>query len=46
MSVALLKMRQNEKKEEVYLVFLSGCRSIKSKVEIFFSLKSTRNQDV
>ena len=45
MSKALLKMRQDAKKEGIYLVFLSGYRSIKLQEEIFYSLKSLRNQD-
>ena len=44
MSEALLKMREQAKKEGVYLVFLSGYRSINLQKEIFYSLKSLRNQ--
>ena len=45
MSKSLLKMREDAKLEEVYLVFLSGFRSIKLQEEIFYSLKSIRNQN-
>ena len=45
MSQSLLSMRQDAKKEGVYLVFLSGFRSIKLQEEIFYSLKSIRNQN-
>ena len=41
---SLLKMRDDAKKEGVYLVFLSGFRSIKLQKEIFYSLKSIRSQ--
>ena len=44
MSQSLLKMREDAKSEGVYLVFLSGYRSIKLQEEIFYSLKSIRNQ--
>ena len=44
MSQSLLKMREDAKLEGVYLVFLSGYRSIKLQEEIFYSLKSIRNQ--
>ena len=44
MSESLLRMREDAKNEGVYLVFLSGFRSIKLQEEIFYSLKSTRNQ--
>ena len=44
MSQSLLKMREDAKREGVYLVFLSGYRSIKLQEEIFYSLKSIRNQ--
>ena len=44
MSEALLKMRKHAKEEGVSLVFLSGYRSIKLQEEIFYSLKSSRNQ--
>jgi len=42
---SLLKMREEAKKDGVYLVFLSGYRSIDLQKEIFYSLKSIRNQD-
>ena len=41
---SLLKMRDDAKKEGVYLVFLSGFRSIELQKEIFYSLKSVRSQ--
>ena len=41
---ALLKMKSEAEKEGVFLVFLSGFRSIKLQEEIFYSLKSARNQ--
>ena len=44
MNRSLLRMRQNAEKDGVYLVFLSGFRSIKLQEEIFYSLKSLRNQ--
>ena len=44
MSEALLKMREEAKKDGVYLVFLSGYRSKNLQKEIFYSLKSLRNQ--
>ena len=44
MSESLLKMRQDAKNDGVFLVFLSGYRSIKLQEEIFYSLKSIRNQ--
>ena len=44
MSESLLKMREDARKDGVYLVFLSGYRSIKLQKEIFYSLKSIRNQ--
>ena len=37
-------MRDDAKKEGVYLVFLSGFRSIELQKEIFYSLKSIRSQ--
>ena len=40
----LLRMKDEAKKEGVYLVFLSGYRSINLQNEIFYSLKSLRNQ--
>ena len=42
---SLLKMREEAKKDGVYLVFLSGYRSIKLQNDIFYSLKSFRNQE-
>jgi D-alanyl-D-alanine carboxypeptidase len=42
---SLLKMREEAKKEGIYLVFLSGFRSIDLQNEIFYSLKSIRNQE-
>jgi len=41
---SLIKMRDDAKKEGVYLVFLSGFRSIELQKEIFYSLKSIRSQ--
>ena len=41
---SLLKMRNDAKKEGIYLVFLSGFRSIELQKEIFYSLKSVRSQ--
>ena len=41
---SLLKMKNDAKKEGVYLVFLSGFRSIELQKEIFYSLKSIRSQ--
>ena len=42
---SLLKMREEAKKDGIYLVFLSGFRSINLQNDIFYSYKSTRNQD-
>ena len=42
---SLLKMREEAKKDGVYLVFLSGYRSINLQNDIFYSLKSIRNQE-
>jgi len=42
---SLLKMRNEAKKDGIYLVFLSGYRSINLQNNIFFSLKSIRNQE-
>jgi D-alanyl-D-alanine carboxypeptidase len=42
---SLLQMREEAKKEGIYLVFLSGFRSINLQKDIFYSLKSVRNQD-
>jgi len=45
MRVSLLKMREEAKKDGIYLVFLSGYRSINLQNDIFYSLKSIRNQE-
>ena len=42
---SLLKMSDEAKKDGIYLVFLSGYRSINLQNEIFYSLKSFRNQE-
>ncbi len=42
---SLLKMREEAKRDGIYLVFLSGFRSINLQNEIFYSLKSIRNQE-
>ena len=42
---SLLRMRKDAEKDGIYLVFLSGFRSIKLQEEIFYSLKSLRNQN-
>ena len=42
---SLLKMREAARKDGIYLVFLSGYRSINLQNEIFYSLKSIRNQN-
>ena len=42
---SLLKMREEAKKDGIYLVFLSGFRSIDLQKDIFYSLKSIRNQE-
>ena len=42
---SLIKMRNDAKKDGIYLVFLSGYRSINLQNEIFYSLKSFRNQE-
>ena len=42
---SLLKMRKEAKKEGIYLVFLSGYRSTNLQKDIFYSLKSIRNQE-
>ena len=44
MRESLLKMREDAKKDGVYLVFLSGYRSTNLQKDIFYSLKSIRNQ--
>ena len=42
---SLLMMREEAKKDGIYLVFLSGFRSINLQNDIFYSLKSIRNQE-
>ena len=42
---SLLNMREEARKDGIYLVFLSGYRSINLQNEIFYSLKSLRNQE-
>ena len=42
---SLLKMREEAKKDGIFLVFLSGFRSINLQNDIFYSLKSIRNQE-
>ena len=42
---SLLNMREEAKKDGIYLVFLSGYRSIDLQNDIFYSLKSIRNQE-
>jgi len=42
---SLLKMRDEAKKDGIHLVFLSGYRSINLQNDIFYSLKSIRNQE-
>ena len=42
---SLLRMREEARKDGIFLVFLSGYRSINLQNEIFYSLKSIRNQD-
>tara|TARA_B100001769_G_scaffold124906_1_gene97654 strand:- start:73 stop:804 length:732 start_codon:yes stop_codon:yes gene_type:complete len=44
MSKSLLEMREQAKNDGISLVFLSGYRSINLQEEIFYSLKSIRNQ--
>ena len=44
MSESLLKMREDAMKDGIYLVLLSGYRSINLQKDIFYSLKSIRNQ--
>ncbi len=44
MRKSLLKMRDDAKKNGINLVFLSGYRSISLQKDIFYSLKSMRNQ--
>ena len=45
MRESLLNMREEAKKDGISLVFLSGFRSINLQNEIFYSLKSLRNQE-
>ena len=45
MKDSLLKMKEEARKDGIYLVFLSGYRSINLQNEIFYSLKSIRNQE-
>jgi len=45
MRESLLKMREEAKKDGIYLVFLSGFRSINLQKDIFYTLKSIRNQE-
>ncbi len=42
---SLLNMKEEAKKDGIYLVFLSGYRSINLQNDIFYSLKSIRNQE-
>ena len=42
---SLLKMREEAKQDGIDLVFLSGYRSINFQNDIFYSLKSIRNQE-
>ena len=44
MSESLLKMREDAKYDGIFLVFLSGFRSISLQEDIFYSLKTVRNQ--
>ena len=44
MSEPLLRMKEDAKNDGVFLVFLSGYRSINLQKDIFYSLKSKRNQ--
>ena len=44
MSESLLKMKEDAKNDGIFLVFLSGYRSINLQNDIFYSLKSIRNQ--
>ena len=41
---SLKEMQEDAEKDGIYLVFLSGYRSIKLQKQIFYSLKSIRNQ--
>ena len=42
---SLLNMREEAKRDGIFLVFLSGYRSINLQNDIFYSLKSIRNQE-
>ena len=42
---SLIEMRDEAKKNGIYLVFLSGYRSVNLQKDIFYSLKSIRNQE-
>jgi len=42
---SLLNMREEARRDGIYLVFLSGYRSINLQNDIFYSLKSIRNQE-
>jgi len=42
---SLLNMKKEAEKDGIYLVFLSGYRSINLQKDIFYSLKSKRNQE-
>ena len=42
---SLLKMREEAKRDGIYLVLLSGYRSVNLQNDIFYSLKSIRNQE-
>ena len=44
MSESLLKMKEDAKNDGIFLVFLSGYRSVNLQKDIFYSLKSIRNQ--
>ena len=44
MSESLLKMKEDAEKAGIFLAFLSGYRSIDLQKDIFYSLKSSRNQ--
>ena len=44
MSEPLLKMKEDAKNDGIFLVFLSGYRSVNLQKNIFYSLKSIRNQ--
>ena len=43
---SLFKMRDEVKQDGIYLIFLSGYRSINLQNKIFYFLKSFRNQEV